>query len=216
MGSESVVVQYEPRSLECPTFRMGHSNPLSLLAIVSVPVPPRKVPHVDIPARSRKTPSIGPKHEAQSSTDSMEPGSHNQHQRTRDDHATEIAEDYVEAVAEIISKIGQCRVKDLADRFRVSHVTASRTISRLQKSGLVITARHAPIDLTPQGRELAERCQHRHEIVYRFLLALGISPTTAAIDTEGIEHHVSEETLQRMEGFLSLNPSSEALNSHSH
>lgn len=132
---------------------------------------------------------------------------HNQHQRTRDDHATEIAEDYVEAVAEIIANLGQCRVKDLAERFRVSHVTASRTVGRLQKTGLVITARHAPIELTVEGTELAKRCQHRHEIVYRFLLALRISPTTAAVDTEGIEHHVSEETLQRMEEFLSSNPS---------
>lgn len=36
----------------------------------------------------------------------------------------------------------------------------------------------------------------------QFLISLGVSHQTAAIDTEGIEHHVSEETLARMEEFL--------------
>ncbi len=125
----------------------------------------------------------------------------NQHSRTRADHATELAEDYVEAVAEIIVAQGTCRVMDLARRFEVSHVTASRTVSRLQKSGLVTSQRHAPIELTTAGRKLAEASQKRHEIVYRFLLALGVSEATAAVDAEGIEHHVSAETLQRMETF---------------
>ena len=35
-----------------------------------------------------------------------------------------------------------------------------------------------------------------------FLLALGVSEETARIDSEGIEHHVSEETLRAMARFL--------------
>jgi DtxR family manganese transport transcriptional regulator len=38
----------------------------------------------------------------------------------------------------------------------------------------------------------------RHETVLKFLLSLGVSPETAEIDAEGIEHHVSAETLQAM------------------
>jgi DtxR family manganese transport transcriptional regulator len=37
--------------------------------------------------------------------------------------------------------------------------------------------------------------------VFQFLRALGVSERTAAIDSEGIEHHVSEETLLLMEKF---------------
>ena len=117
----------------------------------------------------------------------------NQHLRTRADHATELAEDYVEAVAEVIEATGICRIKDLADRFGVSHVTASRTVSRLQKAGLAVTAPHAPVELTARGRRLAEECKEKHETVYQFLRALGVSQATAATDTEGIEHHVSKE-----------------------
>lgn len=119
------------------------------------------------------------------------------HQRTRDDHARETAEDYVEAVAELIARDGVCRVRDLALRFGVSHVTVVRTVQRLEREGYVTTAPYQPIELTARGRRLARDCRDRHEVVYRFLLAIGVPPGPAAIDAEGIEHHVSSETLAR-------------------
>ena len=119
------------------------------------------------------------------------------HQRTRDDHARETAEDYVEAVADIIDRDSHCRVRDLAERFGVSHVTVVRTVQRLEREGYVTTAPYRPIELTAKGRRLARDCRERHELVYRFLLSIGVTPQTAAIDAEGIEHHVSRETLAR-------------------
>lgn len=123
------------------------------------------------------------------------------HRRTRSDHASETAEDYVEAIAEIIAEKSTCRVVDLATRFAVSHVTVSRTLSRLVSLDLVETEPYQPVRLTRQGRVLASRSKERHEVVYQFLIALGVSPKTAAIDTEGIEHHVSPETLKRFQDF---------------
>lgn len=119
------------------------------------------------------------------------------HRRTRDDHSTEIAEDYVEAIAEIIDGGRPCRVTDLARRFGVSHVTVTRTVGRLVEEGLVSTTPRRPIELTAKGQRLARRCRERHEVVYRFLLAIGVGERAAAIDSEGIEHHVSRETLER-------------------
>lgn len=124
------------------------------------------------------------------------------HHRTRNDHANETAEDYVEAIAEWIERRGECRVRDLAQQFGVSHVTVSKTVKRLQAESLVETRPYQPITLTRRGRRLAERSRARHEIVLQFLLALGIDEETATIDSEGIEHHVSPETLKAMERFL--------------
>ena len=118
------------------------------------------------------------------------------HRRTRRDHATETAEDYVEAVAEILAAEGACRIRDLAARFAVSHVTVHRIVERLHNEGLVTTEPYQPIGLTAKGRSLAARCRRRHEIVYRFLLAIGVDQATAAIDAEGIEHHVSARTIK--------------------
>ncbi len=123
------------------------------------------------------------------------------HRRTRSDHANETAEDYVEAIAEIIAEQSVCRVVDLANRFAVSHVTVSRILNRLVTVGLVETKPYQPVQLSGAGAKLAEQSRRRHQTVYQFLLALGVSAKTAAIDTEGIEHHVSPETLRRFEAF---------------
>lgn len=124
------------------------------------------------------------------------------HERTRSDHAVETAEDYVEAIAEIIDREGQCRVVDLARKFSVSHVTVTRTIGRLQQEGLVFTEPYRPVELTDDGERLAEWSRHRHETVLEFLIAIGVSDRAAEIDAEGIEHHVGQETLAAMKRFL--------------
>lgn len=131
----------------------------------------------------------------------------NQHARTRGDHATELAEDYVEAIAEIIAEQGTCRVTDLAQRFAVSHVTVHRTVARLQRDGLASSAPYAPVELTAEGQKLAKASHRRHEIVLKYLIALGVSEQTAAVDSEGIEHHVSPETLRLMETFVTQHDS---------
>lgn len=120
------------------------------------------------------------------------------HRRTRRDHATETAEDYVEAIADIVDRQGSCRLVDLARRFGVSHVTVNRIIARLLDNGLVKTEPYRPIELTSKGNRLARRSRQRHEVVYQFLLSIGVPDSVAAIDAEGIEHHVSPETLQAM------------------
>jgi DtxR family transcriptional regulator, manganese transport regulator len=116
----------------------------------------------------------------------------------RRDHSSETAEDYVEAVALIAAENGQCRIIDLARTFAVSSVTVNRTIARLKRDGWVDVEPYGPVLLTEAGKQLAERCRLRHETVLNFLLSLGVSPETAEIDAEGIEHHVSAETLQAM------------------
>lgn len=44
--------------------------------------------------------------------------------QTRREHANEIAEDYVEAIADLITETGEARVVDLAKRLGVTHVTS--------------------------------------------------------------------------------------------
>ena len=122
--------------------------------------------------------------------------------RTRDDHASETAEDYVEAVAEFMESSGECRVSMLAKKFSVSHVTASRIVRRLDREGLLEAPPRKPIQLSPEGMALAKRSRARHDLVFSFLRAIGVSNRTAEIDAEGIEHHVSKETLRRMKKFM--------------
>ena len=64
------------------------------------------------------------------------------------------------------------------------------------------TAPYKPVTLSAKGKKLADRVRKRHEVVLKFLVALGVDATTAAIDSEGIEHHVSEPTLAAMKRFI--------------
>ena len=122
--------------------------------------------------------------------------------QTRSRHASETAEDYVEAVMELIEEKGECRVLDLSRYFNVSHVTVSRIVKRLQDEKLLLTKPYKPVELTEQGLKLAKQSKKRHEIVLAFLIKLGVDKANAEIDSEGIEHHVGSKTLAAMKKFL--------------
>lgn len=122
--------------------------------------------------------------------------------QTRSRHANETAEDYVEAVMELIEEFGECRVLDLARYFNVSHVTVSRIVKRLHDEKLLRSQPYRPVELTPEGTKLAKRVKERHKIVLDFLIELGVDEANAKIDSEGIEHHVSSTTIDAMKIFL--------------
>ncbi|HEY1684496.1 MAG TPA: manganese-binding transcriptional regulator MntR [Tepidisphaeraceae bacterium] len=115
--------------------------------------------------------------------------------RTRQEHAGELAQDYVEMIAALIAETGEARVSDLARRLGVTHVTVGKTIRRLQRHGLVTAQPYRAIFLTDAGKKLAEESRTRHEIVLEFLKSLGVPAAVAESDAEGIEHHVSPQTL---------------------
>lgn len=123
-------------------------------------------------------------------------------EKVREAHQMEVAEDYVELIADLIDATGEARAVDLARRFGVTNATVNNTIKRLIRDGLVTSEPYRSIFLTDAGRDLAERCRERHHLVVEFLLALGVEPATAELDAEGVEHHVSKETLTAFRRFL--------------
>lgn len=122
--------------------------------------------------------------------------------RLRDEHAREMAEDYVEMIADLIEEEGEARAVSLAERFGVTPATVAKTLGRLRRDGLITSQPYRSIFLTDEGKALAEDCKQRHELVCNFLIAVGVDPDTAAEDTEGIEHHCSRETLAVFRAFL--------------
>ena len=122
--------------------------------------------------------------------------------RTRADHAIEILEDYTEAIAQITKENGKCRVMDLARYFGVSHVSVIQVLQRLKTNHFIESGNHKPIYLTETGRTLARECAARHEVVLQFLLKLGVSEKNALLDSEGLEHHISTETLECTKKFI--------------
>ena len=114
---------------------------------------------------------------------------------------TETAEDYTEMISDLIQETGEARAVDLAERFGVTSPTVNSTIRRLVKEGLVESKPYRSIFLTDKGQKLADFCKKRHQIVYDFLLSIGVDKDVAKNDAEGLEHHVSNETLKVFESF---------------
>ncbi|MFH0982053.1 MAG: manganese-binding transcriptional regulator MntR [Planctomycetota bacterium] len=126
----------------------------------------------------------------------------NRYERTRGDHARERAEDYVELIADLIRETGEARVVDIARRLGVRQVTVTKGVARLRRDGLVTSAPYRSVFLTSEGKRLAEYARKRHEIVLDFLLSLGVPRRAAEADAEGVEHHLSRQTLQAMKRLV--------------
>lgn len=123
------------------------------------------------------------------------------HSYVRKAHQNETTEDYVAIIADLLEAHQEARLSDLAKRLGVSSPTVSKVLGRLKKEGYIESRPYRSIFLTDKGWELAGECKRRHKTVLDFLIALGVSHETAHFDAEGIEHHISEETLELFRKF---------------
>ena len=119
----------------------------------------------------------------------------------REARRNELIEDYVELIADLIDEGGEARQVDIAAHLGVAQPTVVKMLKRLAQEGYVTQRPYRGVFLTEVGRRLAEQSRERHRIVESFLRALGISEETARRDAEGIEHHVSPETLEAFEKY---------------
>jgi len=121
--------------------------------------------------------------------------------QAREARKAELFEDYVELIDDLIRDGGEARQVDIACRLGVAQPTVARMLRRLIDEGLVLRRPYRGVFLTEKGRALAEQSRLRHEVVERFLIDLGVSPEVARRDAEGIEHHVSDDTLEAFRRF---------------
>ena len=126
-------------------------------------------------------------------------------EKVRNAHKTENTEDYLEIIADLLNSKGEARIVDIANTLGIAQATANKTIQRLQNQGYVKKEPYRSIFLTLKGQELASVSKKRHIIVLTFLKKLGIDNKTAEADAEGIEHHVSQKTLKKMDLFNKKN-----------
>lgn len=113
-----------------------------------------------------------------------------------------LVEDYVELIADLIDIGGEARQVDIAARLGVAQPTVAKMLKRLAEDGYVAQKPYRGTFLTPAGWALAFRSRERHRTVENFLIALGIAPAIARRDAEGLEHHVSAETLDAFARFV--------------
>ena len=121
--------------------------------------------------------------------------------KVRDAHKIENTEDYCEIIGDLLNAKGEARIVDIAHKLGIAQATANKTVKRLQMQGYLKKEPYRSIFLTLKGQELASASKKRHITVLTFLKNLGLDNKTAEADAEGIEHHVSQKTLKKMDQF---------------
>jgi Mn-dependent DtxR family transcriptional regulator len=111
-------------------------------------------------------------------------------------------EDYLERIYELIEEKGYARVSDIASALELSRPSVSAMVQRLDKLGFLTYEKYRGLSLTEKGEEIARRIQRRHVILTEFLTLLDLDRNVIAKDVEGIEHHVSSETLAKIERLI--------------
>lgn len=124
--------------------------------------------------------------------------------KARTDRSTALLEDYAELISDLLATGGEARATDISRRLGVSHATAIKNVQRLKREGLATSRPYRGIFLTEAGQKLAERVRDRHRLVVALLIAVGVPPEAAEADAEGMEHYVSEPTLQAFDKFLAV------------
>ncbi|MBC9177233.1 transcriptional regulator MntR [Pseudoroseomonas wenyumeiae] len=124
------------------------------------------------------------------------------HASARAGRASAVLEDYVELIDDLLREHGEARPTDLARRLGVSHATAIKSIARLKALNLAHSRPYRGVFLTPEGHALADKVRTRHRVVVDLLKAVGVPPDVAESDAEGLEHHVSDATLEAFANFL--------------
>jgi Mn-dependent DtxR family transcriptional regulator len=121
------------------------------------------------------------------------------------------AEDYLERIHELIEEKGYARVVDIASSLNVKQASVTSMVQKLDELGYLNYVKYRGLVLTDKGRDVATMIQERHETLSRFFSVLGIDPETQRQDIEGIEHHLSPETvavLSDLAAFFEKNPAS--------
>ena len=119
------------------------------------------------------------------------------------------AEDYLERIHELIEEKGYARVVDIANSLAVKQASVTSMVQKLDDLGYVNYVKYRGLVLTDKGRTVATRIQKRHETLARFFSLFGLDTETQQRDIEGIEHHLSPDTvkiLADLASFFERNP----------
>jgi Mn-dependent DtxR family transcriptional regulator len=112
-------------------------------------------------------------------------------------------EDYLEQILDLINTKGYARVADIAQRLGIAQASVTNMVQRLDGEGLLKYEKYRGLVLTTAGETLARNIMRRHQLLSDFLRVLGIDEEIIYHDVEGMEHHISPQTLRAIEALLS-------------
>ncbi|WP_117169243.1 transcriptional regulator MntR [Paraliobacillus sediminis] len=107
-------------------------------------------------------------------------------------------EDYIEQIYMLIDSKGYARVSDIAEALEVHPSSVTKMVQKLDKDEYLNYEKYRGLILTPQGKKIGKRLVYRHELLEQFLGIIGVNKENIYHDVEGIEHHLSWNSIDRI------------------
>lgn len=116
--------------------------------------------------------------------------------------ATPSMEDYIERIYKLIDEKGYARVSDIAEGLEVHPSSVTKMIQKLDKDNYLVYEKYRGLILTTKGKKMGKRLVDRHQLLEDFLTLIGVSNENIYKDVEGIEHHLSWDSITCIENLV--------------
>lgn len=111
-------------------------------------------------------------------------------------------EDYLEQIYSLIEEKGYARVSDIAEALNVHPSSVTKMIQKLDQNEYLVYEKYRGLILTPKGRSIGKRLVDRHTLLVEFLHMIGVPEDKIHKDVEGIEHHLSKDSIACIEHLV--------------
>lgn len=111
-------------------------------------------------------------------------------------------EDYLERIYKLIDEKGYARVSDIAEGLEVHPSSVTKMIQKLDKDNYLIYEKYRGLVLTGKGEKIGKRLVDRHQLLENFLTMIGVEKEHIYTDVEGIEHHLSWNSITCIETLV--------------
>ncbi|MEH7113448.1 transcriptional regulator MntR [Neobacillus niacini] len=107
-------------------------------------------------------------------------------------------EDYIEQIYMLIEEKGYARVSDIAEALSVHPSSVTKMVQKLDKDEYLVYEKYRGFSLTTKGNKIGKRLVFRHDLLEQFLKIIGVRDENIYNDVEGIEHHLSWDSIERI------------------
>ncbi|MDQ0417432.1 Mn-dependent DtxR family transcriptional regulator [Croceifilum oryzae] len=117
--------------------------------------------------------------------------------------ATPSMEDYLENIYQLIDQKGYARVSDIAEALSVHPSSVTKMVQKLDQNKYLVYEKYRGLVLTAKGKKVGKRLVDRHQLLEKFLRLIGVREEFVYQDVEGIEHHLSWDSITCVENLVS-------------
>ncbi|RAL26586.1 transcriptional regulator MntR [Thermoflavimicrobium daqui] len=125
-------------------------------------------------------------------------------------------EDYLENIYKLIEQKGYARVSDIAEALEVHPSSVTKMVQKLDQNKYLVYEKYRGLVLTAKGKKIGKRLVDRHHLLEHFLRLIGVSEEQIYEDVEGIEHHLSWDSITCIENLVAFLEKNSAIVEHLH